>query len=62
MVSQSSAVYRPDPVWRPSRLHAASGRRRSRAVVWARTAQTSQYLASLGPFFVGHVLWQSPTR
>jgi len=27
-----------------------------------RTAQTSQYLASLGPFFVGHVLWQSPTR
>jgi chlorite dismutase len=24
------------------------------------TAQTSQYLASLGPFFVGHVLWQSP--
>jgi chlorite dismutase len=27
-----------------------------------RTAQTSQYLASLGPFFVGHVLWQSPGR
>lgn len=27
-----------------------------------RTAQTSQYLASLGPFFVGHVLWQSPAR
>jgi len=27
-----------------------------------RTAQTSQYLASLGPFFVGHVLWQSPSR
>ena len=25
-----------------------------------RTAQTSQYLTSLGPFFVGHVLWQSP--
>lgn len=24
------------------------------------TAQTSQYLASLGPFFVGHALWQSP--
>ena len=24
------------------------------------TAQTSQYLASLGPFFVGHVFWQSP--
>jgi hypothetical protein len=27
-----------------------------------RTAQTSQYLQSLGPFFVGHVLWQSPLR
>ena len=27
-----------------------------------RTAQTSQYLQSLGPFFVGHVLWQSPHR
>ena len=27
-----------------------------------RTAQTSQYLASLGPFFVGHVFWQSPAR
>jgi Chlorite dismutase len=27
-----------------------------------RTAQTSQYLASLGPFFVGHVLWQSARR
>ena len=27
-----------------------------------RTAQTSQYLQSLGPFFVGHVLWQSPSR
>jgi chlorite dismutase len=24
-----------------------------------KTAQTSQYLQSLGPFFVGHVLWQS---
>jgi chlorite dismutase len=24
-----------------------------------RTAQTSQYMQSLGPFFVGHVLWQS---
>jgi chlorite dismutase len=24
-----------------------------------RTAQTSQYLQSLGPFFVGHVLWQA---
>jgi chlorite dismutase len=27
-----------------------------------RTAQTSQYLQSLGPFFVGHVLWQSAPR
>ena len=27
-----------------------------------RTAQTSQYLQSLGPFFVGHVLWQSAAR
>ena len=27
-----------------------------------RTAQTSQYLASLWPFFVGHVFWQSPAR
>ncbi|HSE06039.1 MAG TPA: chlorite dismutase family protein [Methylomirabilota bacterium] len=27
-----------------------------------RTAQTSQYLQSLGPFFVGHVLWQSALR
>jgi chlorite dismutase len=25
-----------------------------------KTAQTSQYIQSLGPFFVGHVLWQSP--
>jgi hypothetical protein len=25
-----------------------------------KTAQTSQYLQSLGPFFVGHALWQSP--
>jgi chlorite dismutase len=25
-----------------------------------RTVQTSQYIQSLGPFFVGHVLWQSP--
>jgi len=24
-----------------------------------KTAQTAQYLQSLGPFFVGHVLWQS---
>ncbi|MGH2357749.1 MAG: chlorite dismutase family protein [Candidatus Limnocylindria bacterium] len=27
-----------------------------------KTVQTSQYLATLGPFFVGHVLWQSPNR
>jgi Chlorite dismutase len=27
-----------------------------------KTAQTSQYLQTLGPFFVGHVLWQSPLR
>lgn len=27
-----------------------------------KTAQTSQYIQSLGPFFVGHVLWQSATR
>jgi chlorite dismutase len=27
-----------------------------------RTAQTSQYIATLGPFFVGHALWQSPLR
>jgi hypothetical protein len=27
-----------------------------------RTTQTSQYLASLGPFFVGHVSWQSALR
>ena len=27
-----------------------------------RTAQTSQYIHTLGPFFVGHVLWQSPLR
>jgi chlorite dismutase len=27
-----------------------------------RTAQTSQYIESLGPFFVGHVLWQSAPR
>ena len=25
-----------------------------------KTVQTSQYLESLGPFFIGHVLWQSP--
>jgi Chlorite dismutase len=27
-----------------------------------KTAQTSQYLQSLGPFFVGHAVWQSPLR
>jgi chlorite dismutase len=27
-----------------------------------RTIQTSQYLETLGPFFVGHVLWQSGRR
>ena len=27
-----------------------------------RTAQTSQYLQSLGPFFIGHILWQSALR
>jgi Chlorite dismutase len=27
-----------------------------------RTVQTSQYLQTLGPFFVGHALWQSPLR
>jgi chlorite dismutase len=27
-----------------------------------KTAQTSQYIQTLGPFFVGHVLWQSPGR
>ena len=27
-----------------------------------KTVQTSQYIATLGPFFVGHVLWQSPAR
>jgi chlorite dismutase len=26
-----------------------------------KTVQTSEYIASLGPFFVGHVLWQSPS-
>ena len=25
-----------------------------------RTQQTAKYMASLGPFFVGKVLWQSP--
>jgi chlorite dismutase len=25
-----------------------------------KTVQTSQYIQSLGPFFVGHVLWQAP--
>ncbi len=27
-----------------------------------KTAQTSEYLQTLGPFFVGHVVWQSTTR
>jgi hypothetical protein len=27
-----------------------------------KTVQTSQYLQTLGPFFVGHVVWQSPLR
>jgi len=27
-----------------------------------KTSQTSSYLQSLGPFFIGHVLWQSPGR
>src|SRR5574341_322577 len=27
-----------------------------------KTIQTSQYIERLGPFFVGHVLWQSPAR
>jgi hypothetical protein len=27
-----------------------------------KTAQTSQYLQTLGPFFIAHVVWQSPVR
>jgi hypothetical protein len=27
-----------------------------------KTVQTSEYIQTLGPFFVGHVLWQSPLR
>ncbi|HXU89791.1 MAG TPA: chlorite dismutase family protein [Methylomirabilota bacterium] len=27
-----------------------------------KTAQTSQYLQTLGPFFIGHVVWQSSAR
>ena len=27
-----------------------------------RTAQTSAYIQTLGPFFIGHVIWQSPGR
>jgi chlorite dismutase len=27
-----------------------------------KTVQTSQYLATLGPFFIGHAIWQSPLR
>ena len=26
-----------------------------------KTKQTSQYIQSMGPFFVGHVVWQSPS-
>jgi len=26
------------------------------------TKQTSMYLESLGPFFVGNVLWQAPVK
>lgn len=27
-----------------------------------KTRQTSEYLVNLGPFFVGHVIWQSPMK
>jgi chlorite dismutase len=27
-----------------------------------KTAQTSQYIQTLGPFFIGHAVWQSPLR
>jgi chlorite dismutase len=27
-----------------------------------KTTQTSEYMASLGPFFVGHAVWQSPLK
>jgi len=27
-----------------------------------KTVQTSQYIQTLGPFFVGHALWQAPLR
>lgn len=27
-----------------------------------KTVQTSQFLRSLGPFFIGHVIWQTPTK
>jgi len=27
-----------------------------------KTVQTSQYIHTLGPFFIGHALWQSPPR
>jgi len=27
-----------------------------------KTVQTSQYLQTLGPFFIGHAVWQSPLR
>ena len=30
--------------------------------VMRKTVQTSQYIHALGPFFVGHALWQAPLR
>ena len=30
--------------------------------IMRKTVQTSEYMASLGPFFVGHAIWQSPSR
>ena len=27
-----------------------------------KTVQTSQYIQTMGPFFIGHALWQSPSR
>jgi hypothetical protein len=27
-----------------------------------KTVQTAQYLQTLGPFFIGHVVWQSAAR
>ena len=48
MVSQSSAVYRPDSVWRPSLRHASSGRARRSGTVFARTASTVASAVSTG--------------